>query len=92
MTALVFTAPPYPIRALTSNYPGCDTPDIVLENGQRWAACNAGANEAYLTADQSLPFENSTANGGPDAADKAYMGAYYQWGRNTDVTIGAAVS
>jgi len=23
-------------------YPGCDTDDIILSNGQRWAACNVG--------------------------------------------------
>lgn len=60
-------------------YPGCDTPDITLANGQIWAACNAGATTAY--SGQAYP-----SNMAPTAAQKAYMGAYYQWGRNDDVT------
>lgn len=30
-----------------SQYPGCDTPDIILSNGQVWAACNVGASNAW---------------------------------------------
>jgi hypothetical protein len=31
---------------IADNYPWCDTPDIVLWNGQVWAACNVGATKA----------------------------------------------
>lgn len=30
-----------------SQYPGCDTQDIQLSNGQFWAACNVGAAKVY---------------------------------------------
>jgi hypothetical protein len=30
-----------------STYPGCDTADIKLANGQVWAACNVEATKAY---------------------------------------------
>lgn len=56
------------------------TPDIAVWNGstvQVWAAANAGATTAY--AGQPVTLADSTATGGPTAAQKAYMGAYYQW-------------
>ena len=31
----------------STGYPGCDTADITLGNGQIWAACNVGASKAY---------------------------------------------
>lgn len=66
-------------------YPGCDTKDIVLTNGQRWAACNAGARSAYVG--QAIPTGRV-----PNDTEKAYLGAFYQWGRNVDVTNAAAVT
>ncbi|MFB0964131.1 MAG: hypothetical protein QMC36_00195 [Patescibacteria group bacterium] len=74
-----------------SQYPGCDAPDIYLTgSNQHWAACNVGASTAY--AGQSVALTDATAAGGPTAAQKAYMGAYYQWGRNEDVTTGTTVA
>jgi prepilin-type N-terminal cleavage/methylation domain-containing protein len=32
----------------SNRYPGCDTDDITLTNGQVWAACNVGATNAYI--------------------------------------------
>lgn len=76
---------------MASRYPGCDTDDIYLTgSNQYWAACNVGATTAY--SNQSVTFADTTAAGGPTAAQKAYMGAYYQWGRNLDVTTGASVN
>lgn len=60
-------------------FPGCDTKDIKLPNGQVWAACNVGATIAY--SGQAYP-----SNTAFTATQKAYLGAYYQWGRNVDVT------
>lgn len=65
--------------SLANQYPGCDTPDIVLANGQRWAACNVGSTTAY--AGQAYPTDAA-----PTDAQKAYLGALFQWGRNEDVT------
>ncbi len=31
-----------------TTYPGCNTPDIILANGQVWSACNVGATVAYV--------------------------------------------
>lgn len=74
-----------------SYYPGCDTADVILANGQRWAACNVGAGTAYVGQNVTLA-DTSALTGGPTAAQKAYMGAYYQWGRNVDVTNGGIVA
>lgn len=63
-------------------YPGCDTPNIKLGNGQVWAACNVGATTAY--ANQSVTVADTSASGGPTVAQKAYMGTYFQWGRTVD--------
>ena len=69
--------------AAPPTYPGCDTPDIVLDNGQRWAACNVGATTAYVGgAGQPYPTPSTART----AAQKAYLGAFFQWGRNEDVT------
>lgn len=77
--------------AAVSQYPGCDTVDIYLTgSNQYWAACNVGASTAY--SNQSVTFADATAAGGPTAAQKAYMGAYFQWGRNVDVTTGPTVA
>jgi hypothetical protein len=67
-----------------TTYPGCDTPDINLANGQVWAACNVGATYAYTGA--VIP------NCGGSATDCALalrptIGSYFQWGRNDDVTV-----
>ncbi len=40
------------VSTTTKNrYPGCDTDDIVLTNGQIWSACNVGANKAGTGAE-----------------------------------------
>ena len=65
--------------AAATTYPGCDTPDIALVNGQTWAACNVGATTAY----DGQAYPSGTA---PTAAQKSYLGALFQWGRNEDVT------
>jgi uncharacterized protein (TIGR02145 family) len=74
--------------------PACSEDDIAVwgttGNPHVWAACNAGATTAY--SNQSVTLVNPNAAGGPTAAQKAYMGAYYQWGRNIDVTTGATVA
>lgn len=70
---------------MASRYPDCDTDDIVLTNGQRWAACNVGATTAY--AGQAYP-----SGMAPTEAQKAYLGAFFQWGRNDDVTATAPIS
>lgn len=77
-------APLSPVATGTT-YPGCDTPDITLTNGQIWAACNVGASKAYKT--QALPSINA-----PTAEEKTYLGSYFQWGRNDDVTEGPTTS
>jgi hypothetical protein len=41
----VLTTPLSPVSSV-SRYPGCDTDDIVLSNGQVWSACNVGATKA----------------------------------------------
>jgi uncharacterized protein (TIGR02145 family) len=71
-------------------YPGCDTPNLKLPNGQIWAACNLGATTAY--ANQSTVIADTSAAGGPTSTQKAYMGAFYQWGRNLDITTGSVVT
>lgn len=79
--------------ATVSQYPNCDTPDIYLTgSNQYWAACNAGPGSLTAYTNQSVALADATATGGPTAAQKAYMGAYYQWGRNADVTTGGSVA
>jgi uncharacterized protein (TIGR02145 family) len=63
-------------------YPGCDTKDIKLPNGQIWSACNVGATTAYTN--QSYPSGIAFT-----PLQKSYLGGYYQWGRNKDVTSGS---
>lgn len=70
------------VATTSTGYPGCDTADITLANGQVWAACNVGATTAY--AGQSI------ATGAPSAAQQLFTWYFYQWGRNKDVTTGAA--
>lgn len=67
-------------------YPGCDASDIVLPNGQTWAACNVGATTAY--SNQTYPALDAPRT--PE--QKAWMGALFQWGRNDDVTSSATTS
>ncbi len=73
------------VRETLPRYPGCDAPDIVLSNGQRWAACNVGAKKAY--AGQAYPSGDE-----PTPVQKEYLGAYFQWGRNDDVTSGSSTA
>jgi hypothetical protein len=65
-----------------SIYPGCDTADIALANGQVWAACNAGATNANTGAVLAVCGDSPT-----DCyiAYRNSLGGLYQWGRNDDV-------
>lgn len=78
--------------AAASRYPGCDADDIYVTGAtvQIWAACNAGPGTLTAYSSQSVALTDATAAGGPTAAQKAYMGAYYQWGKNEDVTTGGS--
>lgn len=71
-------------------YPGCDTPDIVLANGQKWAACNVGATKAWTG---TLAITNCSAGASDcDSALRFTLGSYFQWGRNDDVTATATTA
>ena len=66
--------------------PGCNTADTVVwqastNNVQIWATCNAGATTAFLTGTVTYP-----SNTIPTGAQETWMGAYYQWGNNADLT------
>ncbi len=65
----------------TVRYVGCDTNDIILSNGQRWAACNVGAK--YANADVAAAVTSVTF-GTADWTDR--YGYFFQWGRNDNVT------
>lgn len=71
------------VKSAGSTYPGCDTRDIALPNGQVWAACNVGATSAY--AGQGI---TNCGGGATDcnASLRYTLGSYFQWGRNEDVT------
>lgn len=72
------------VDGTASRYPGCDTADTILSNGQVWASCNAGATVAW-TGGVTL----SSCGGLPTDCVSAYrntLGSYFQWGRNDDVT------
>lgn len=70
-------------------YPGCDTADITLPNGQRWAACNAGATKAWTggTVPNCAATTTDCVAGMRDT-----LGGYYQWGRNGDVSAGGSTT
>ncbi len=80
---------PRPTKAVTASgksaptYPGCDTPDIVLKNGQRWAACNVGATIAY--AGQDYPSE-----GDPEPEKRSFLEIFSQWERKQEPPSGRA--
>ena len=70
------------IGVSSTTYPGCDTPDTAVWSStglQIWAVCNAGATTAYTG--QMYPSDIA-----PTIEQEAWMGGYYQWGRNDDVT------
>lgn len=56
-------------------YPGCDTVNMRLPNGQIWASCNVGATQA------------STATGSAFVGTGSVMGQFFQHGRNDILTI-----
>ncbi len=68
-----------PVLACSTNggdpskrYPWCDTDDIVLDNGQVWAACNVGAPVAY---------SGTVVNGANvPLATTDQIGRFFQWG------------
>lgn len=66
-----------------TTYPGCDTPDIFLANDQVWAACNAGATNAYI-GQPIVPCYYSSND--CNSAFRNAIGGTYQWGRNDDVS------
>lgn len=72
------------VEGTASRYPGCDTADTILSNGQVWASCNVGATIAW-TGGISL----SDCGGLPTdcvSSHRNSLGSYFQWGRNDDVT------
>lgn len=69
-----------------STYPGCDTKDIKLPNGQIWAACNAGA----ITAWTNQVF--SSAITPRDAVVNTWAGGLYQWGNNAEVSYTGSIA
>ena len=71
---------------------GCNAPDTVVWQGgtnniQIWATCNAGATTAFLTGTMIYP-----SNTAPTTGQEAWMGAYYQWGNNGDLTTASTSS
>jgi uncharacterized protein (TIGR02145 family) len=57
-----------------SRYPGCDTDDIVLDNGQVWSACNVGATKSYKEVDATQ------LNSWLPVTDTSIAGRYFSWG------------
>ncbi|MFZ3231957.1 MAG: hypothetical protein WA194_00165 [Patescibacteria group bacterium] len=74
-----------------SAYPGCDAPDIVLSNGQKWAACNVGATNAWNEGDDLPPVCTTQCPTDPYPNLRNKLGHYFQWGRNREVTTAPAV-
>ncbi|MBP9779975.1 hypothetical protein KBD33_05140 [Candidatus Gracilibacteria bacterium] len=56
-----------------ARYPGCDTDDITLANGQVWSSCNVGANKSYSGISMNGSFS--------PAIIKDNVGHYFQWGQ-----------
>ncbi len=67
---------------LITRYPGCDTDDVVLSNGQVWSACNAGATLAYTGA---TILDGTGSVSDTNLAIRNILGGYFQWGRNDNV-------
>lgn len=67
-----------------SRYPGCDTNDVPLANGQVWAMCNVGATNAWTGGIAITDCSGSATD--CDASIRNTLGSYFQWGRNDDVT------
>ncbi len=67
----------------SSTYPGCDTPDLRLPNGQIWAACNVWASRSVFDMSLTNVVEGDTVL---DATEISRVGYYFQWGRNDSVT------
>jgi hypothetical protein len=88
-TGLVFISLLSNFDSSVGTYPGCDTKDIKLPNGQVWAACNVGATKAYKN--EVITHCSASATGGSvtdcDISLRSTIGSYYQWGRNDDVTL-----
>ncbi len=65
-----------------TGYPGCDSADITLANGQVWAACNAGATNAYTGAALTNCLGSATDC---NLAYRNSLGGLYQWWRNDNI-------
>lgn len=71
-----------------SKYPGCDTNDLTLSNGQTWSMCNVGAVNAWTGGITLTSCASSSSD--CDSAYRNTIGSYFQWGRNDDVTVGTS--
>ena len=60
---------------------------MVLLNGQKWAACNVGAQ--YANADTAGAVTALTVG---TSGWKDRYGSFFQWGRNKDVTTGSTTA
>lgn len=70
-----------------SQYPGCDSKDIALSNGQVWAACNVGASMAFTGENITDPIKSRGWNKSNEYQQlKRVFWSFHQWGRNKDIT------
>lgn len=65
------TSPIVSPATTNKRYPGCDTDDIVLANGQVWSACNVGASKSYIGVSNNGNYIPAPAND--------TIGLYFQW-------------
>lgn len=72
------------LTATSVKYPGCADSDITLANGQVWAACNVGATRAFVPGTDAVATCTNTVSD-CNASNRAYLGGYYQWGRNDNL-------
>jgi hypothetical protein len=71
-----------------ARYPGCNTDNIYLPNGQVWAACNVGAATSWdgvsNVSECALRDATPTRDLNTSCSDKLpWIGGYYQWGNDT---------
>jgi len=73
------------LASTIASYPGCDAPDIILDNWQIWAACNVGATVAFTGVNLTATCPSwCTTDPYPSWHNTTWD--YYQWGRNKSVT------
>ncbi|EKE27240.1 MAG: hypothetical protein ACD_3C00236G0002 [uncultured bacterium (gcode 4)] len=69
-------------------YPGCDSPNIKLPNGQIWSACNVGASNTW---NNQIMINNCWWIASDcDSWVRNILWSYFQWWRNDDVTSSAS--